>query len=83
MLSLNRLIESVERINSLDIFDGLKYISKQPVGREIAWGFLRSNYKNLVNKYGKDDPRLGQLVLDISSSFEDEFMFIQVSFTTW
>ena len=56
----------------------LKYISKQPIGREIIWNFFRTSYSDLVSDFGTDDPRLGQLLIDISQSFEDEFMFYEV-----
>jgi hypothetical protein len=32
----------------------------------------------LVADFGTDDTRLGQLLIDISQSFEDEFMFYEV-----
>jgi len=49
-----------------------------PLGRELAWDFLRTNYRKLLAVYGKDDFRLGQLLLDISETFEDEYMFFEV-----
>lgn len=67
-----------ERINSLDKFDLLKFLSMHPLGRELAWDFLRTNYRKLLAVYGKDDFRLGQLLLDISETFEDEYMFFEV-----
>jgi len=78
-VNCERLIESEdERINSLDTFDLLKYLSVHTLGRELAWDYLRANYRSLVNKYGKDDFRLGQLLLDITETFEDEYMFYEV-----
>ncbi len=49
-----------------------------PLDRELAWDFLRTNYRKLLAVYGKDDFRLGQLLLDISETFEDEYMFFEV-----
>jgi hypothetical protein len=49
-----------------------------PLDRELAWDFLRTNYRKLLAVYGKDDLRLGQLLLDISETFEDEYMFFEV-----
>jgi hypothetical protein len=42
------------------------------------WNFFRTSYSDLVSDLGTDDPRLGQLLIDISQSFEDEFMFYEV-----
>lgn len=78
---MKRLLESIDKINSLDLFDLLKYLSNQPVGREMAWDYLRTNFNDLIEQFGEDDPRLGQLLLDIISSFENEFMFNEVLFS--
>jgi len=72
------LIDNIDEINSYELFDLLKYISKQPIGREIIWNFFRTSYSDLVADFGTDDTRLGQLLIDISQSFEDEFMFYEV-----
>ncbi len=72
------LIDNKNEINSYELFDLLKYISKQPIGREIIWNFFRTSYSDLVADFGTDDTRLGQLLIDISQSFEDEFMFYEV-----
>jgi hypothetical protein len=75
-----RLVESInERINSLDIFDLFKYMCAQPLGREITWDYFRNNYYDLLKEYGQDDPRLGDLLINIASSFENEYMFYEVS----
>lgn len=55
-----------------------KYLSAQPIGREIAWDYVRNNFNDIENEYGLDDPRLGHLLIDIASSFENEFMFYEV-----
>lgn len=76
---LAHLSKSVDNIESYEIFDLFKHMSQKPVGREIAWDFLRFNYSDLINEYGEDDPRIGNLILDIAQSFENEFMFSEVS----
>lgn len=53
-------------------------MSAQPIGREIAWDYVRNNFNDIENEYGLDDPRLGHLLIDIASSFENEFMFYEV-----
>ena len=76
-----RLVDSIDtRINSLDIFDLFKYMCAQPLGREITWDYFRNNYLDLIKKYGADDPRLGDLLIDIASSFENEYMFYEVNY---
>ena len=53
-------------------------MSRQPVGREIAWDYYRANYAQLQATYGDDDPRLGLLLLYICESFETEFMLYEL-----
>ena len=75
-----RLVESInKRINSLDIFDLFKYMCAQPLGREITGDYFRNTYYDLLKEYGQDDPRLGDLLINIASSFENEYMFYEVS----
>lgn len=73
------LVKEVDKIESFDLFDLFKYMSQQPIGREIAWDYLRFNYINLISEYGEDDPRIGDLLINIASSFENEFMFFEVN----
>lgn len=75
-----RFLTSRQGISRVDIFDALRDLSKNSVGREIAWNYFRINYNDLVNTYGYDDPRLGQALLDIAFSFESRFLFNEVSF---
>jgi hypothetical protein len=48
------------------------------LGRELIWDYFRSNYIELLDYYGLDDSRLGQAIIDISSSFENEFLFYEL-----
>ncbi len=48
------------------------------MGRELIWDYFRSNYIELLDYYGLDDSRLGQAIIDISSSFENEFLFYEL-----
>jgi hypothetical protein len=45
------------------------------VGRELTWDFFRTNYNDIINDYTQDDARVGQLLLDITKTFETEFLF--------
>jgi glutamyl aminopeptidase len=66
-------------VNANDIFDLFKYMSQSPIGRETVWDYIRENYDNLYNKYGADDTRLGDLLINCVTSFENEFMFSEVN----
>ncbi|RMZ99456.1 glutamyl aminopeptidase, partial [Brachionus plicatilis] len=56
----------------INFFDKIKFLSKNCLGREYAWNYIRANYDNLLEEFGLDDPRLGQMVIDVSSTFETE-----------
>lgn len=56
----------------------MRFLSRQPVGREIAWDYYRANYAQLQETYGDDDPRLGLLLIHICESFETEFMLYEL-----
>jgi len=75
---LANLVKEIDNIDELDVFDLFKYLSAQPIGREIAWDYVRNNFNDIENEYGLDDPRLGHLLIDIASSFENEFMFYEL-----
>ena len=61
-----------------DFFDGMKLLSENPLGREITWDYLRANFDKLLDTYTEYDPRLGQLLIDITKSFENEFLFYEL-----
>ncbi len=61
-----------------DIFRKIKATSRNINGRALAWDFYRINYEDLTDRFGLDDPRLGQALTDISNNFENQFMFDQV-----
>ncbi|CAF0970213.1 unnamed protein product [Brachionus calyciflorus] len=56
----------------INFFDKIKFLSRNNLGREYAWNFIRANYDSIVEEYGVDDPRLGQMLIDVSSTFETE-----------
>jgi len=65
-------------LRKLDIFDAMRLLAKNPTGREIVWDYFRINFGDILDEFGLEDPRIGQLLLDITSSFENEFMFFEV-----
>jgi hypothetical protein len=77
---LARFIKTKEEggLNRVDFFEAMKLVSQSPVGREIVWDYFRINFDEILEAFGEDDPRIGQLLLDICSSFENEFMFYEV-----
>lgn len=67
-------------LRKLDTFDAMRLLAKNPTGREIVWDYFRINFGDILDEFGLEDPRIGQLLLDITSSFENEFMFYEVSY---
>ena len=59
----------------LDFFKVASVLKYNPLGREILWDEFRKEYENLVVQYGEDDPRLGWILVEITESFETEFLF--------
>lgn len=77
---LAKLLKEQEdfKLEKTDLFDTVKLMSDNPIGREIAWDFMRINFNNLTNEFGNDDPRIGQMLIDLSRTFENEFMFYEL-----
>ena len=64
--------------NKLGFFDEIRLLSQNPLGRELAWDYVRENFKKIIDDYGEDDARLGQMIIDISRTFENEFLFFEL-----
>jgi hypothetical protein len=62
----------------VNFFESIKLLSKNTLGRELIWDYFRSNYIDLLLEYGLEDPRLGDAIIDISSSFENEFLYYEL-----
>lgn len=67
-----------EFVRKIDFFTIMKYLVRNPVGREIAWDYYRINFEKLQETYGEDDPRLGLLLIYITESFENEFLLYEL-----
>jgi len=67
-----------DELKLVDFFDALKYLARNTVGREIAWDYYRQNYQQLDGIFGFENQAIGQLLIDISSTFENEFLFFEV-----
>ncbi|CAF1185650.1 unnamed protein product [Adineta ricciae] len=57
----------------VDILEVLSLLARNPVGRELAWLYYRRHWTKLQEDYGRTNQRLGQLLIDITATFEDEF----------
>jgi len=66
------------KLERVDIFDTIRMMSENPVGREIAWDYFRINWREIFEEFGEDDARLGRMLLDISKTFENEFLFFEL-----
>ena len=77
---LSRFIESQQQgaLKKIDFFDAIRLFGQNALGREIAWNYIRLFYNELYVEYGEDDYRLGQMVLDVSASFDTEFLFFEL-----
>ncbi|CAF1012394.1 unnamed protein product, partial [Brachionus calyciflorus] len=71
-------LQKEAKLENLDLFETIRLMSENPVGREIVWDYFRFNYKEIVEEFGENDARLGRMLLDISKSFENEFMFYEL-----
>lgn len=71
--------EKTGGLKDIDLLLAVHFFSENPLGRELMWNFYRSNFDELVTKFGLDSPALGILLLEITKTFEDEFMFFEVS----
>ncbi|UJR37678.1 hypothetical protein I4U23_030373 [Adineta vaga] len=57
----------------VDLLGALTLLAKNPVGRELAWLYYRKHWAELQADYGRTNQRLGQLLIDLTATFEDEF----------
>ena len=53
-------------------------MSRNPLGREIVWDYVRINKEAIIDQYGLDDLRIGQMILDIAETFENDFLLGEV-----
>jgi hypothetical protein len=65
-------------VKLIDFFDVLKLYAQNTVGREIVWLYFRRNFDEILDRYGLDDPDVGQALVDISRTFDSEFLFFEL-----
>ncbi|CAF1347913.1 unnamed protein product [Adineta steineri] len=62
----------------VDLLQVLTLLAKNPVGRELVWLYYRKHWAELQTTYGRTNQRLGQLLMDITATFEDEFHEVEL-----
>lgn len=72
------LKSEIDYMKAPDFFDIAYTLAPRPLGRELVWDLFRAGFNDLVEDYGEDDPRIGWLLLEITQSFETEFMFYEL-----
>ncbi len=77
---LARFLESFEGnlFRQYDFFDVIRQLSANPLGREIAWDYIRINRDDIISQYSYEDVRIGRMLLDISATFENDFLYGEV-----
>jgi hypothetical protein len=70
--------EASNGVHFIDFFDVVRMLSSNPLGREIMWDTVRINYMDYLDLFGLEEHRLGQMIIDITQSFENEFVFFEL-----
>jgi len=66
---------STNGVYFLEFFDVVRMLSNNPLGREMMWDTIRIEYENYLELFGMEDERLGQMIIDVAHTFENEFLF--------
>lgn len=79
---LNKFLTTVskDQFKREDFFDVVRFLGKNPIGREIAWDFYRAEFTEINTIFGYENINIGKMLLYISSTFSDEYMFFEVIF---
>ena len=60
-------------IRKQDAVNTIVYISRNPIGRSLAWDFVRSKWDFIFNEYGGGAFSFSRLIIGITSSFNTNF----------
>ncbi|MFA5999683.1 MAG: M1 family metallopeptidase [Candidatus Paceibacterota bacterium] len=72
-----------KNVRPQDAIDILSGVGSNPLGRDIWWGFVKSNWKTLVSRYGEGGLALSRAVVAIGGSAENKhFKGIKAFFRT-
>ncbi|KAL5020570.1 hypothetical protein ScPMuIL_003462 [Solemya velum] len=77
---LNKLLQSIistKTIRRQGALGVIRRVSKNPVGHQLAWAFVASNWDFLVKEYGESDV-LSKLVSKIANSITSKFELKQL-----
>ncbi|XP_059422397.1 glutamyl aminopeptidase [Carassius carassius] len=72
---LHRLLEAAKNesiVRSQDVFTLVQYVSRNPLGKTMAWDWVTLNWDYLVNRYTINDRNLGRLPSRITSTFNTD-----------
>ena len=72
------LAKNESYVRSQDFFSALSYIAGNPVGNNIVWDFLRSEWSYLVDRFTLNDRYLGRQPKTVSSNFATDFQLRQL-----
>eukprot|EP00096_Caligus_rogercresseyi_P010039 TRINITY_DN3536_c0_g1_i1.p1 TRINITY_DN3536_c0_g1~~TRINITY_DN3536_c0_g1_i1.p1 ORF type:complete len:884 (-),score=271.03 TRINITY_DN3536_c0_g1_i1:95-2746(-) len=61
-----------EIVRRQDYFTALSYMSRNPVGQEIVWNFLRNEWEYLVDRFSLNDRIFGRFLSTATSQFSTE-----------
>lgn len=53
-------------------------LSVHPLGRELSWDYYRINNQLLLDTYSEDDARIGKILIDITRTFETDYLFLDL-----
>uniref|UniRef100_A0A8C2HMA5 ERAP1-like C-terminal domain-containing protein n=1 Tax=Cyprinus carpio TaxID=7962 RepID=A0A8C2HMA5_CYPCA len=71
----NRLLEAAKNesiVRSQDVFTLVQYVSRNPLGKTMAWDWVTLNWDYLVNRYTINDRNLGRLPSRITSTYNTD-----------
>uniref|UniRef100_A0A672S8P2 Aminopeptidase n=1 Tax=Sinocyclocheilus grahami TaxID=75366 RepID=A0A672S8P2_SINGR len=72
---LHRLLEAAKNesiVRSQDVFTLVQYVSRNPLGKTMAWDWVTLNWDYLVNRYTINDRNLGRLPSIITSTYNTD-----------
>ncbi|KAI3381348.1 hypothetical protein SNEBB_006424 [Seison nebaliae] len=80
---LNTLIKLITKrtdiVSEQNVFSFLSLISSgTAIGQNLVWRYIEDNWLELVRKYGIDNRKLGNLVYDVTSTFDDYSKYFEV-----
>ncbi|XP_067616952.1 glutamyl aminopeptidase isoform X2 [Eurosta solidaginis] len=56
-------------VRGQDYFNCLQYISKNPIGQNLVWDYVRENWPKLVKRFGINERYLGRMIPSITAKF--------------